>query len=279
MRAGVGIVRITSSLTREQFMGDRLAGKTALITGGSRGIGAAIAQAYAAQGCALVLNGRDANRLAETASAITREYKVPVHILACDITDRDGVFAMAAAAEAWRPLDILVNNAGIHVAASFLDYSFDDFQRVMASNVYGVFHVTQAVLPAMITRQRGRVINLASSAGKWGSRNQSAYNASKHAVVGLTRCLGLEMAPHNVLVNAICPWVVETDMLRDFMAGHGAASGASAADMMARLQASVPLQRWIQPAEVAGLAVYLASDEASYINGQAWAVDGGYTMI
>ena len=260
-------------------MGSRLAGKTALITGGSRGIGRAIAQAYAAEGCALVLNARDASRLTATGTAIAREFNVPVETLACDITDRAGVRAMVAAAEAWRPLDILVNNAGIHLAASFLDYSFEDFQRVIESNVYGIFHVTQAVLPAMITRQRGRVINLASSAGKWGSRNQSAYNASKHAVVGLTRCLGLEMAPHNVLVNAICPWVVETDMLRDFMSGHAAALGASAEDMMARLQASVPLQRWIQPAEVAGLALYLASDEASYINGQAWAVDGGYTMI
>ena len=260
-------------------MGTRLAGKTALITGGSRGIGRAIAEAYAAEGCALVLNARDAPRLAATAAEIERAFAVPVLTQPCDITARPAVFAMVAAAEAWRPLDILVNNAGIHIAARFIDYSFEDFQRIMDSNVYGVVHVTQAVLPAMMERKRGRVINLASSAGKWGSRNQSAYNASKHAVVGLTRCLGLEMAPYNVLVNAICPWVVETDMLRDFMRGHAAAGGAEADDVMARLKASVPLQRWIQPAEVAGLALYLASDEASYINGQAWAVDGGYTMI
>lgn len=260
-------------------MANRLVGKTALITGGSRGIGRAIAEAYAAEGCALVLNARDANRLRETGTSIAQKFKVPVETLACDITDREGVRAMVTAAQAWRPLDILVNNAGIHVAASFLDYSFEDFQRVIESNVYGIFHVTQAVLPAMIARRSGRVINLASSAGKWGSRNQSAYNASKHAVVGLTRCLGLEMAPHNVLVNAICPWVVETDMLRDFMHGHAAAQGSDPNELMTRLQASVPLQRWIQPAEVAGLALYLASDEASYINGQAWAVDGGYTMI
>jgi NAD(P)-dependent dehydrogenase (short-subunit alcohol dehydrogenase family) len=260
-------------------MGTRLAGKTALITGGSRGIGRAIAEAYAAEGCALVLNARDAARLAEAGAEIGREFDVPVETSSCDITDRAAVQAMVATAEAWRPLDILVNNAGIHIAARFIDYSFEDFQRIMESNVYGVFHVTQAVLPAMMARKQGRVINLASSAGKWGSRNQSAYNASKHAVVGLTRCLGLEMAPYNVLVNAICPWVVETDMLRDFMSGHAAASGADTGEMMARLQASVPLQRWIQPAEVAGLALYLASDEASYINGQAWAVDGGYTMI
>jgi hypothetical protein len=120
-------------------------------------------------------------------------YGVRVTPLACDITRRDDVFAMVAAAEAAAPLDILVNNAGIHIAARFIDYSFEDFQRIMESNVYSLFHVTQAVLPAMMARGHGRVINLASSAGKWGSRNQSAYNASKHAVVGLTRCLGLEM--------------------------------------------------------------------------------------
>ncbi|MCC6707484.1 MAG: SDR family oxidoreductase [Gammaproteobacteria bacterium] len=260
-------------------MGTRLAGKTALITGGSRGIGRAIAEAFAAEGCALVLNARDGARLADTAAEVAAAHGVRVTPLACDITRREDVFAMVAAAEAVAPLDILVNNAGIHIAAPFIGYSFEDFQRIMESNVYSVFHVTQAVLPAMMARRRGRVINLASSAGKWGSRNQSAYNASKHAVVGLTRCLGLEMAPHNVLVNAICPWVVETDMLRDFMSGHAAALGSEAEVVMERLKASVPLQRWIAPAEVAGLALYLASDEASYINGQAWAIDGGYTMI
>ena len=260
-------------------MGTRLAGRTALITGGSRGIGLAIAEAFAAEGCALALNARDAARIDATVAELAARHAVPVRAFACDVTDRAAVQAMVAAVEAWRPLDILVNNAGIHVAARFIDYSFEDFKRIMEHNVYGVFHVTQAVLPALMARRRGRVINLASSAGKWGSRNQSAYNASKHAVVGLTRCLGLEMAPYNVLVNAICPWVVETDMLREFMAGHAQALGAEAEEVMSRLKASVPLQRWIQPTEVAGLALYLASDEASYINGQAWAVDGGYTMI
>ena len=260
-------------------MGTRLAARTALITGGSRGIGLAIAEAYAAEGCALALNARDGERLAKVADDLAARHGVPVRAFPCDVTARDAVFAMVAEVEAWRPLDILVNNAGIHIAARFIDYSFEDFKRIMEHNVYGVFHVTQAVLPGLMARRGGRVINLASSAGKWGSRNQSAYNASKHAVVGLTRCLGLEMAPYNVLVNAICPWIVETDMLHDFVAGHAAAIGESPEALVDRYTASVPLQRLIQPREVAGLALYLASDEASYINGQAWAVDGGYTMI
>ena len=260
-------------------MGTRLAGKTALITGGSRGIGRAIAAAFAAEGCAIVLNAREPARLEDAAAALQNAHAVPVMALACDVTDRDGVRAMVATAAAWRPLDILVNNAGIHVPARFIDYTFDDFKRVIESNVYSVFHVTQAVVPAMMERQRGRIINLASTAGKWGSRNQSAYNASKHAVVGITRCLGLEMAPYNVLVNAICPWIVDTDMVRGFMEQHAAIAGVEPHEFATRLNATVPLGRWIQPAEVAGLALYLASDEASYINGQAWTVDGGYTLI
>ena len=260
-------------------MGTRLAGKTALVTGASRGIGRAIAEAFAAEGAALVLNARDPVRLAATAQDIAATYAVAVEALPCDVTDRDAVTAMAGAAEAWRPLDILVNNAGIHIAERFVDYSFAQFREVMESNVYSVFHVTQAVLPALIARQRGRVINIASTAGKGGTRNQSAYNASKHAVIGLTRCVALEMAPHNVLVNAICPWVVDTDMAQDFMVHHAAINGLDPTELAARMNANVPLGRWIRPAEVAGLAVYLASDESSYVTGQAWAVDGGYTMI
>ncbi len=260
-------------------MGTRLAGKTALITGGSRGIGYAIATAFAAEGCNLVLNARDETRLRTCAAELSSRFDVRVEVAAADVCDGAAVRAMVAAAERQAPLDILVNNAGIHIPNAFLDYSFEQFRAVMESNVYSVFHVTQAVLPAMIARAHGRVINLASTAGKWGSRNQSAYNASKHAVVGITRCLGLEMAPHNVLVNAICPWVVDTDMATGFMDQHAAITGISAAELKQRMNATVPLGRWIEPREVAGLALYLASDEASYINGQAWTVDGGYTMI
>lgn len=260
-------------------MSARLAGKTALITGGSRGIGRAIAEAFAAEGCALVLNARDPDRLHTAAAEIAAAHGVSVEAQACDVGDAGAVQAMVAAIEAGSAIDILVNNAGIHIPNSFLDYSFDDFKAVIESNVYSVFHVSQAVLPGMIRRGGGRVINLASTAGKWGSRNQSAYNASKHAVVGITRCLGLEMAPHNVLVNAICPWIVDTDMATGFVQKHAAVTGVDPDDLKAALNATVPLGRWIEPREVAGLALYLASDEASYINGQAWTVDGGYTMI
>ena len=260
-------------------MADRLRGKTALITGASRGIGRAIAEAYAAEGASLILNARDPQRLEASANEIASRFKVAVSSHACDVCDRAAVEAMIAASEDTQAIDILVNNAGIHKAAQFIDYSFEDFKEILEVNVYSVFHVTQAVLPHMIARQAGRIINMASTAGKWGSRQQSAYNASKHAVVGITRCLALELAPHNILTNAICPWVVATDLAENFIREHAAAAGMSETDFATAIQNTVPLKRWIKPEEVAHLAVYLGSDEASFINGQAWTVDGAYTMI
>ena len=260
-------------------MVDRLKGKTALITGASRGIGRSIAEAFAAEGANIALNAREPARLEQTASELRDSYAVKVSTHACDVSERAPVDAMIAEIESDGQIDILVNNAGIHIAASFLDYSFEDFKKVLEVNVYSVFHVTQAALPKMIERKAGRIINMASSAGKWGSRNQSAYNASKHAMVGITRCLALEMAPHNILTNAICPWVVETDLADSFMTQHSAAAGIPLATLQENLKNSVPIKRWIRPAEVANLAVFLGSDESSYINGQSWSVDGGYTMM
>lgn len=260
-------------------MNGRLVGKTALITGGSRGIGKAIAVAFCREGCSVFLIGRDEKRLKETADEISNIEEVDVGWYVCDVTKPEAVKNMVEAAESWKPIDILVNNAGIHKGASFLDYSAEDFREVLETNVYGVFYVTQELLKRIIKKRPARVINLASTAGKWGSRNQSAYNASKHAVVGLTRCLALELAPHNILVNAICPWVVDTDMANDFVETHAAALGKTKTELKDQMNASVPLGRLIRVEEVAGLAVYLASDEASYINGQSWTVDGGYTMV
>tara|TARA_B110000483_G_scaffold112408_1_gene136582 strand:- start:116 stop:898 length:783 start_codon:yes stop_codon:yes gene_type:complete len=260
-------------------MTNRLAGKTALITGASRGIGLAMAKAFAKEGASLVLNARGQEKLDDVAEEIKAEYEMEVLALPGDVTRAESVKRIAKEASEWKTIDILVNNAGIHIPAPFLSYTFEEFKSVMESNVYSVFHVTQALLPGMIAAGGGKIINLASTAGKWGSRNQSAYNASKHAVVGITRCLALEMASHNVLVNAICPWIVNTDMAAGFMDGHAAALGISPAALTEKMNSSVPLGRWVEPHEVAGLAVYLASDESSYINGQAWTVDGGYTTI
>jgi len=261
-------------------MVDRLKNKNALITGASRGIGRAVAEAYAAEGANLVLNARDPKRLEQTAADIRATYGAEVSIFPCDIADRSSVHAMVQQSDAQKPIDILVNNAGIYKPLPFVEYEFEDFQNIIDVNLYGVIHVTQFMLKNMMARKSGVVLNMASTAGKWGSRNQSAYNMSKHAIVGLTRCLGLEMAPHNIRANAICPFIVETDLSETFLGGHAEVLGVSRETVEERFKNLVPLhKRWIRPDEIAGLAVYLVSDESSYVTGQAWTIDGGYTMV
>ncbi len=259
-------------------MTKRLENKVALITGGSRGIGKAIAIAFAEAGAKLLLNARNEETLATTAEEL-REHGTQIEYYACDVSDRAAIEKMIAYAhDTFGHIDILVNNAGVYKPARFVDYSFEDFSNVVSVNLYSVFHMAQAVLPGMMERKQGRIINVASTAGKWGSRNQSAYNASKHAVVGLTRCLGLEMAPYNINVNAICPWFVETDMVPAALSEHAKIAGVPVEAVEKMLLSSGPKGRFIQPEEVAHLAVYLASDESSYINCQAIVIDGGYTM-
>jgi len=260
-------------------MAGRLQGKTALISGGNRGIGRAIAQAFAAEGADLVLTARDADLLESVANALQREYGIRCVAFMCDVTDEPAVQEMVEKAEADAPIDILVNNAGIYGAGRFLDLSSDDFRRVFEVNFYGLLHLTQAVLPMMMRRKSGRVINIASTAGKWGAIYQSAYNASKHAVVGLTRCVALETAEHNVLVNAICPWFVETEMMQTSVKERSKAAGVAAETLVERWKSAAPLKRFLRSEEVAPLAVFLAAEESSYVTGQAWAIDGGFTMI
>jgi NAD(P)-dependent dehydrogenase (short-subunit alcohol dehydrogenase family) len=191
---------------------------------------------------------------------------------AADISDRQAVAGMVQKAlDCFGRIDILVNNAGIHKASPFMNYSFEDFDRVMKVNVYGTFNVTQCALAPMIQQKKGKVINIASTAGKWASMNQSAYNTSKHAVVGMTRCLALEMAPFNINVNAICPGVVETDMLNQY--------GPVPPEVMAVITQKIALNRIIKPEEVASLAVYLASDESDGMTGQSILIDGGMVFV
>ena len=256
-------------------MAGRLEGKRALVTGASRGIGLAIAQAFAREGASLALNARNPERLNQTVDDLS----TPARAYACDVTDRGAVFDMVKQIEADGPIDILVNNAGIHVARPFTEYTFEEFSSVIDANVYSVFHVTQAVLAGMQARQSGAIVNIASTAGRWGSRNQSAYNASKHAVMGITRCLALEMAPHGIRTNAICPWVVDTDMADSFIEGHAAATGMTREEITNAFTATVPIKRFVKPEEVASLAVYLASDESGFVNGQGMTIDAGYTLI
>ena len=256
----------------------RLKSKVAFITGASRGIGRAVAQAYVREGARVALVAtRKANvqRMCEELSLSADQ----VLCLGADVSKREQVQqAVQDTLAHWGEIDVLINNAGIYHAASFLDHQAQDFQRLLDVNVFGVIHCMQACLPQMQARRRGSIINIASTAGKWGSRNQSAYNTSKHAVVGLTRCVALEASAYQVTVNAICPGFVQTDMIDELKAQAAQAAGASVEDFLKAMLGRVPLGRLMQPEEIAEMAVHLGSDAARGITGQSIHIDGGMVV-
>lgn len=260
-------------------MGQRLQGQVAIITGASRGIGRAIAEAYAAEGASLCLMATASDKLAEVAASLNLDSE-RLMTLALDVRDRAACFAAVAQVQQRHGrVDVLVNNAGVYRAKAFLDYSDQDFQDMLDVNLFGVLHCMQACLPGMQARRHGRIVNIASTAGKWGSRNQSAYNTSKHAVVGLTRCVALEASPFAVTVNAICPGFVQTDMVEELKAQVAASAGMSGEDMVKAALARVPLGRILDPAEIAQLAVYLGSPESRGMTGQSILLDGGMVLV
>jgi NAD(P)-dependent dehydrogenase (short-subunit alcohol dehydrogenase family) len=259
-------------------MAHRLDQQVAIITGASRGIGRAIAQAYAAEGASLCLVATDKVRLNEVKDALGLPDE-RIMTVGLNVTDRDACFAAVAQVEQrFGRVDVLVNNAGVYRAKPFMDYVPQDFQDMLDVNLFGVLHFTQACLPGMQARQHGRIVNMASTAGKWGSRNQSAYNVSKHAVVGLTRCLALEASPYKVTVNAICPGFIQTDMVEELKAQVAKSTGISGEDMVKAALARVPLGRVLDPDEIASLAVYLGSAESRGMTGQSIHLDGGMVL-
>ena len=252
-------------------MSERLKDKVALITGAGRGIGREIAVRFAQEGADLFLNATRLETLDETRRLASVSGRW-VEVYPADVADRPAVDAMVKEAlQRFGRIDILVNNAGIYRPKPFLKYTAEDFDRVMKVNVYGPFYVTQFILPSMVERRKGKVINIASTAGKWASMNQSAYNTSKHALVGLTRCLALEMGQFNINVNAICPGVVETDMLSQL--------GPPSPELMTAITQRIALRRILKPTEIASLAVYLGSDESDGMTGQSILLDGGMVFV
>lgn len=257
----------------------RLKDRNALITGGSRGIGKAIALRFIEEGANIFLCARGEGALNETAKEL-RQVGATVGTHVADVSDQESVDRMVSKAlKEFGHIDILVNNAGMTKSKGFMDFSFEDFEQVMKVNLYGVFHVTQAVLRSMMDRKKGKIVNIASTAGKWGSMNQSAYNASKHAVVGLTRCLGLEMATFHINVNAICPAGVEGNEIESMVAFWAEKTGQSLEQTRKNIASRSPIGRFINPEEVAALAAYLASDESDAMTAQSLSLCGGYLMV
>lgn len=256
----------------------RLSGRVALITGASRGIGRAIALRYAEEGADLFLTATSLPKLEET-KALAEAQGARAVLHCADVSERSAVEGMVGAAiAAFGRIDVLVNNAGVYKAARLVDYKAEDFDRIMKVNVYGAFHVMQMVLRQMQAQKRGKIVNIASTAGKWGSPNQSAYNASKHALVGLTRCAAVEMGGYGINVNAICPGFVETDML-EALDEHASILGVPSEKVVEGVLARVPLKRFMQPQEIAHLAVYFGSSESDGMTGQSVVLDGGMVMV
>jgi len=267
----------TSNADTANSRAGRLSGSTAMITGASRGIGLAIAEAFAREGADLFLTATSLDNLAD-AREKTAVYGGQVHVRAADVSREDDVAALfEAAVEAMERIDIVVNNAGVYLGKPFTDYAVEEFDRVMKVNVYGVFHTMQQALRHMQPLNRGRIVNIASTAGKWESPNQAAYNASKHAVVGMTRCAALENAGRGITVNAICPGFVDTDMIDQFK-DHADRVGMDFEAFKAATIARVPMGRILQPEEIASLAVYLASSESAGMTGQTLTISGGMRM-
>ena len=249
-----------------------LNGKTALITGGGRGIGRAIALAFAHHGARIAVAARTAEQVEQVASEIGND----AIALVCDVSDSESVARMFSdMRERLGDADILVNNAGIAESATAVNTTDELWNRHLSINLSGTFYCTRAALPAMLKKGWGRVINIASIAGKTGAPYVVAYTASKHGVIGLTRTIALEVATKGVTVNAICPGYVDTDMVSRGIEQITKKTGRTSEEALDSLKKMSPQNRLVTPEEVAAVALLLASDEGRGINGQGLNVDGG----
>ncbi|HSF53165.1 MAG TPA: glucose 1-dehydrogenase [Algoriphagus sp.] len=244
-------------------------GRSAIITGGTKGLGLAMAAGLASAGANVMLVSRKASDGDEAASQISDQYGVKAFTFAADVVDKSAMEAMAKTAfEAFGSIDILINSAGINIRGAIDELSYEDFTRVMDVNVTGTWLASRAVTPYMKDKKRGAIINLASTLGLVGLANRTPYASSKGAVVQMTRALALEFAPWNINVNAICPGPFLTEMnlpIADTEEGKKFVVGATA------------LGRWGEMKEIQGAAIFLASDAGNYMVGSMLTVDGGWT--
>ena len=253
-------------------------GKTILVTGAARGIGKAIALAFAAERNRLVITGRTSVAIEKIAAEI-RASGAEVLASPCDVTDKLQVTDLRHRIEKhFGTVQILVNNVGIAPAARFLDMSDNLWDEVMRVNVSAAYNCCKTFLPAMIDARWGRIINIASTVARIAYPGISAYATSKHAILGLTRALAMETARLDVTVNAVCPGYVNTELTRENARRLAAKRGESVDQALALMAASCPQRRLIEPEEVAYVTLALASDRAVGITGQAIQVDGGAVM-
>jgi NAD(P)-dependent dehydrogenase (short-subunit alcohol dehydrogenase family) len=254
-----------------------LDGRHAVVTGASRGIGAAVSAGLAAQGARVTLLGRSVATLQAAARRLPPGTNTC--LAACDVADEQQVAqAMATARRALGPIDILVNNAGQARSAPFLKTDLATWRALLDVNLTGTFLCTRACLPDMLERASGRIVNVASIAGLTGRPYISAYCASKHGVIGLTRALARELAPRDITVNAVCPGYTDTDLVREAVATIRAKTGRSQAEALAALTAENPQHRLISAAEIAHAVLWLCLPGTQSITGQCITLAGGELM-
>jgi NAD(P)-dependent dehydrogenase (short-subunit alcohol dehydrogenase family) len=247
-----------------------------LVTGGGRGIGRAIALAFAEPGANVAIAARTPADLDETARAIAARGARPV-ALAVDITDERAVARGFDQLRADAPgLDVVVNNAGVGGGRPIDQTDTETWRRIIETNVWGTFLVTRQAVPMIA--DGGRIINISSVLGRFGVPGYTAYCASKHAVIGFTRALALELVKRRITVNAVCPGWVDTGMAIEGMQSGATATGQTFEEFRARALSAVPIGRIIQPEEVADLVKFLASPQAAAITGQTYNICGGQTM-
>ena len=245
-----------------------LTGRVALVTGSTRGIGHAIAEALASAGAKVAVSGRDEARAIAVAREISAASGAEVQGFGADISDiAEAALLIERVETTFGQLDILVNNAGLTRDNLIMRLKDDDWDAVINANLRGAFVTCRAASRGMMKRRWGRIINIASVVGITGNKGQSNYAASKAGLIGLTKSIAKELASRNVLANVIAPGFIETDM-----------TAAMTADAKTTLSSGIPLQRLGTPGDIAGMVVVLASDVAAYITGQVIVVDGGLVM-
>jgi NAD(P)-dependent dehydrogenase (short-subunit alcohol dehydrogenase family) len=250
-------------------------GRTAVITGGGRGVGAAVAARLAGAGASVLVASRTKSQVDEVAGRLRADGHT-AHAETCDVGDAASVDRLAArAVERLGRIDILVNNAGVALAAAVHKTSLEDWNRLFTVNATGAFLCLKAFLPGMIESRWGRVVNVASIAGLTADRYIAAYAASKHALVGLTRAAAAEAAAHGVTVNAVCPGYLATDMTRESVARIVRSTGRTEAQALEAILQTTPQKRLIEADEVAEAVAYLCTDAARGVNGETLVIDGG----
>jgi 2-hydroxycyclohexanecarboxyl-CoA dehydrogenase len=245
--------------------------RAVIVTGGANGIGAAIARRLAEEGCAVGIFDLDAAAGEKVTGEITAGGRVSLHVV--DITDYDAVArAVASFESSFGPVSFLVNNAGWDRAANFLDTTPDFWRKVVAINLFGPLNMNHVVLRGMAARGFGRVVNIASDAGRVGSSGEAVYSACKGGIIAFTKTLARELVGKGVILNTICPGPTDTAILRSFLEGP---DGTRIAEGLKR---AIPMRRLGAPEDYPGLVAFFLSDDAAYITGQTISVSGGLTM-